>query len=455
MEKVLQRIIKTADLEGLENRQPATLSGGQKQRLAIGSVLAIEPRILCMDEPTTDLDPLGKRGVLEIAGKLRRDGLLSLIILEHETEEALKADRIIVMNEGKIVRDGKPEAVLREVDFFAAVGIMPLQIPQFFSRMGVSRAELPLTPAEGLQKFADLKWTVKREQYAALVAGDLAREEKYGEVILSVSGLEYAYSTGNKVLKGIDLDIREGEFIAILGHNGSGKTTLVKHFNGLLRPTAGQIRVNGKDTGTCNVFEIGQDVGYVFQNPDHQIFSDTVFDEVAFGPRMRGFSPAETRQLVREALQAVDMAGYEEKDPFTLTKGERQRIAVASVLSAKPRIIILDEPTTGLDYKEQRQMMELVKQLNKKGHTIIIVTHTMWVVAEYAHRVAVVRDGLLTLTGRTREIFQKEAELAQSGLKEPHIVEFSNRLGTTVLTVEELLGCIAGAGEKDGDLFIP
>lgn len=454
MKDLLQKIIKVANLEGLEDRQPATLSGGQKQRLAIGSVLAIEPRILCMDEPTTDLDPIGKMGVFEIAGQLQRDGEMTLIIIEHETEETLKADRIIVMNQGKIVRDGKPEAVLREVDFFASLGIIPLQIPQFFSLLGVSREELPLTPAEGVRKFTNLNWEVDQGKYAAVVAGDIAREEKYGKVIISVSGLEHAYSTGNKVLKGIDLEIREGEFIAILGHNGSGKTTLVKHFNGLLQPTSGQIRVNGKENGTHSIFEIGKDVGYVFQNPDHQIFSDTVYDEVAFSPRMRGFSPEETRQLVQEALQAVDMTGYERQDPFALTKGERQRVAVASILSAKPKIIILDEPTTGLDYKEQRQMMELIKRLNNNGHTIIIVTHTMWVVAEYVHRVAVMNDGLITLCGGTREVFQKEAELAKSYLKVPHIVEFSNRLGTTVLAVEEMLACTVRGGDQNGNILV-
>jgi len=154
-------------------------------------------------------------------------------------------------------------------------------------------------------------------------------------------------------------------------------------------------------------------------------------------------------QRVKEALMAVGMEGFEQEDPFCLTKGERQRIAVASVLSAQPKVIILDEPTTGLDYKEQRQMMELVKKLNEKGHTIIIVTHTMWVVAEYAHRVAVIKDGLLTMYGRTRNVFKNEKELAQSFLKVPHIVTLSNSLDFTILSVDELLYCTErGQGER-------
>lgn len=199
--------------------------------------------------------------------------------------------------------------------------------------------------------------------------------------------------------------------------------------------------VNGKDTSRSTVFDIGKDVGYVFQNPDHQIFSDTVYDEVAFSPKMRGFDKTEIDRLVKEASKAVDLEGYEQADPFSLTKGERQRVAVASVLSAQPKIIILDEPTTGLDYKEQLRMMQLIKRLNDNGHTIIMVTHTMWVVAEYAHKVAVIREGTLAMYGRTRDVFADEAELVKAYLKMPPIVSFANRMGKALLSVEELLSC--------------
>jgi len=441
MEKIIERIVKVVKLEGLENRQPSTLSGGQKQRLAIGSVLAIQPKIVCMDEPTTDLDPIGKLGIFQIAKELHQDKDFTLLIIEHETEEALEADRIIVMNQGHIVLDGKPEEILRKVDSFDELGIMPLQIPKFFSSLGLAQEELPLTPETGLEKWKKLNLKIDESKYQDLLAKDEEREQKYGDVVLSVKGLEHVYPNGNKALKGIDLEIRQGEFLAILGHNGSGKTTLVKHFNGLLLPTSGQVVINGKDTREHSIFEIGKDIGYVFQNPDHQIFSDTVFEEVAFSPKMRGCEKEEIEKRVKEALRAVDMEGYEEQDPFSLTKGERQRIAVASVLSAQPGIIILDEPTTGLDYKEQRQMMELVKRLNEEGHTIIMVTHTMWVVAEYAHKVAVIKDGEMIMYGRTREVFSREEQLAESYLKTPQIVTLSNLLGKTVLSIDELLSC--------------
>ena len=184
---------------------------------------------------------------------------------------------------------------------------------------------------------------------------------------------------------------------------------------------------------------LGQTVGYVFQNPDHQIFSDTVFDEVAFGPKIRGMEEDEIKERVEEALAAVRLEGRGDEDPFGLTKGERQRVAVASVLAVRPEVLILDEPTTGLDYAEQRSMMDLVKSLNEAGSTIIVVTHTMWVVAEYAHRAVVIREGRVALQGTVREVFAEEDELRDASLRPPHIVSLGNALGYPVLSVEEML----------------
>ncbi len=440
--KRILEMFELVDLKGMENRQPSTLSGGEKQRLAIGSVLSTYPKIVCMDEPTTDLDPLGKIGIFNIASKLHADEDFTLIIIEHETEESLNADRLILMQEGKILRDGKPRDVLREIEVMDNLGIMSLQIPKYFKeKFGVEKADLPLTPEEGVEQFTALGCAFDEQQYKQLLDADAKREESYGEELIHVEGLEHVYSNGNKALNGMDFSVRDGEFVAILGHNGSGKTTMVKHFNGLLTPTAGKVTVKGFDTTSTSIFEIGKHVGYVFQNPDHQIFSDTVYEEIAFSPKIRGCSEEEIDIRVKEALASVGMSGFEEEDPFSMTKGQRQRIAVASVLSARPEVIILDEPTTGLDYKEQKQMMDLVKKLNQQGHTIIMITHTMWVVSEYAHKVAVIKDGKMMMYGKTRDVFSKDEELAKSFLKTPHIVNMSNRLGQTILSVDELKRC--------------
>lgn len=443
IENRIHQVLSIIKLEGFQNRHPATLSGGQKQRLAIGSVLAARPTIICMDEPTTDLDPLGKTQVFDIASDIREHSDLTLVIIEHETEEALLADRLVFMHDGQIIRDGNPRDLLRDISLMEEIGIMPLQITRFFNLFdSIPKDLLPLTPEEGLQAFRDANLHIDEIRYRRLVEKDWKRQKGYGDPIISIRGLGHVYPGGFKSLSNITLDIREREFIAILGHNGSGKTTLARHLNGLLKPSAGKVTVAGKDTARSSIFEIGKDVGYVFQNPDHQIFSDTVYDEVAFSLKIRKFSEEEIKSRVGEALKAVGLEGYEEEDPFCLTKGNRQRVAVASILSARPKIIILDEPTTGLDYREQKKMMSLIKQLNESGHTIIMITHTMWVVSEYAHKVAVVNKGELVMSGTTREVFAQEDKLANYNLKTPGIVSFSNKLGKTVLSVEELEGCV-------------
>jgi len=430
-------------LEAVRNRPPSTLSGGQKQKLAIASVLALKPSVLVMDEPTTDLDPISKMGICDITHRLCKRDDLTLMVIEHETEEALYADRIVLIKDGKIVTLGPAAEILRDSDMLEGLGIMPLGIPRFFKSMGVPY--LPLTPDEGVKAFQQAGWQISQPVYQTIVADEKAALEKLTRPLIQCRNLEHTYNKGGKALDGVSLDIFEGDMVAIVGQNGSGKTTLVKHFNGLLMPTAGEILVNGQPTAKQGVFKLGQKVGYVFQNPDYQIFSETVFDEVAFSPRLRKLPEEEVTQRVHDALEAVGLAGADEEDPFSLTKSGRQRVAGASVLAAKPEVLILDEPTTGLDYNEQRSMMDMVRHLNETGSTIIFVTHHMWVVAEYAKRVFVMKDGKVFLEGTTREVFSHGDELRDAFLRPPHFVEFSNRLGYTFLTPQEMVKCIEGA----------
>ena len=258
--------------------------------------------------------------------------------------------------------------------------------------------------------------------------------------MLETKGLRYIYPTYHvEALQEIDLSIHEGEFIAILGQNGSGKTTLAKHFNGLLKPTSGHVLVQVKPTTEYSHRELARMVGYVFQNPDHQIFARTVREEVGFGLKVLGESPHIIEERVSEALEAVGLQGYEEEVPFTLTKGERQRVAVASVLAVQPKVIILDEPTTGLDYRHQRNMMEMLKRLNQYGHIIIIITHSMWVASEYANRTIVMGDGCILSDGPTRTVFADEARLAEASLCPSSLVRLSNWLGRKALTVQQMV----------------
>lgn len=436
-EEIRRRVresLATVGLTGLERREPATLSGGQKQRLAIASVLAMEPRVIVMDEPTTDLDPVGKEGVFRVARLLRERAEFTMVVAEHETEELAGADRVVVLDGGRIVADGPPQAVLSRADWLEALGVQPLGAAQVLARLGEPVA---LTVEEAAARLAGRGYRVDPAAAARQDAAKAARAASYGEVVLEARDLTYTYPNGVPALGGANLAVRRGEFVAVVGQNGSGKTTLVKHFNGLLAPTAGEVTVLGRPTTGQSVLQLGRSVGYVFQNPDHQIFAETVFDEVAFGPRNHGVPPAEVKERVAEALAAVGLAGREREDPFAMTKGERQRVAVASVLATRPHVIVLDEPTTGLDYREQRRMMDLVRRLNEAGHTIIIVTHAMWVVAEYAHRTVVVKDGAIRLDGPTRAVMAREEELLAAGLKPPQVVRLGNCLGRPFLSVAE------------------
>lgn len=447
-EEIKQRIdenLKYVGLEEFRNRPPFTLSGGQKQKLAIASVLAMQPKILVMDEPTTDLDPISKQGIFEIINKLRQSDDITLIVVEHETEEALNADRIVLIQNGKLIKSGSVREILQDVDSLEDLGVMPLGIPSFFNKV-LPSSQLPLTPDEGVEAFKQAKLQISESKFEELLLAEKASSQNFSTPIIVCKDLEHTYPNGVNALQGIDLDINRGEMVAIIGQNGSGKTTLAKHFNGLLMPTGGGIKVNDIPTSDQGIFKLGQHVGYVFQNPDHQIFSEFVFDEVAFSPRLRNVPEDVMKERVSEALEAVGLVGYEQEDPFSLTKSGRQRVAVAAVLAIQPDVLILDEPTTGLDYKEQRSMMEMVKRLNERGSTTIFITHHMWVVAEYAQKVFVIKDGKILLKGSTREVFSNEKILEESFLRPPHFVQYANRLGKTFLTPNEMIACLETGG---------
>lgn len=427
-------------LSGFERRNPGTLSGGEKQRLAVASVFSGLPYVLVMDEPTSDLDPIGAEEVHSIAKKLTGEGR-TILFVEHDVRSLSFADRIIIMSDGRIVKDEKSEEVLREPMKFYEFGIRPPEIPFLFSGIRVKGPELPISLDSAVSFMRNNSISISQNLYNEILEKERVRNEKYGETILETCGLSFKYDK-KYAIEDVSLSIREGEFVAIVGQNGSGKSTLVKHFNGLLFQEKGRVVVMGKDTREIPISELARTVGYVFQNPDHQIFARSCIEEVLFGPLNLGVPLLTAKSMCYSALSEVDLAGYEERDPFTLTKSERQRLAVASVLASAPKILIFDEPTTGLDYNQTKRMMELIKRLNEKGRTIIMITHTMWVVAEYAHRTIVMKDGRIVLDGNTREIFSKVEELKETRLLPPETALLSLNFGMIFLYPEEMRKCI-------------
>jgi energy-coupling factor transport system ATP-binding protein len=420
-------------LKSFRQRQPATLSGGQKQRLAIGSVLAMEPDILVMDEPTTDLDPRGAQEVLALAQSLRQEGRTLLMVVP-EPEMALEADQVWLMKAGEIVAQGSPEKILSDLSGLQRCGVKLPSFMELFRALGWPGR--PLTLEEAITLINEHQ--LIKNQNPVLLTEKSSQAQRSN--IIEVEGLGYRYPLAeDKALQGIDLTIQEGEFIALLGQNGSGKTTLAKHFNGLLKSSAGRIWVAGQPISAYSHKALAQKVGYVFQNPDHQIFARTVEEEVGFSLKVLRMDSKTIGKRLKEVLEVVGLEGYEKKVPFTLTKGERQRVAVASVLAAQPQMIILDEPTTGLDYAHQFSIMELLKALNRKGHTIVVITHSMWVAAEYARRTVVLKNGTVLLDGSTRSVFSNPTKLAEASLTPPPLVQLSNWLGTRAMTLKEMV----------------
>lgn len=247
------------------------------------------------------------------------------------------------------------------------------------------------------------------------------------ENVVEVKDLWHVYQPmGHVALKNINLTIKKGEFVALIGQNGSGKTTLIKHLNGLLKPTSGSVRVGGEEVKDQLVSDMAHYIGYVFQNPAHQIFSDSVESEVAFGPKNLGFSPEEVEKAVTETLQDVGLESMRDQMPIMLGRGQMQRLAIASILSMKPQVLIIDEPTTGLDWGECIRVMELVKQLNEAGHTIIMTTHNMNLVSLYASRVVVLRLGEKLLDGPMEEVFSQTEILKTAYIKAPQVYRLTS-----------------------------
>jgi energy-coupling factor transporter ATP-binding protein EcfA2 len=258
------------------------------------------------------------------------------------------------------------------------------------------------------------------------------------KILLKTENLYYRYPTRDEdALYDVNLTIEEGEFLAIIGQNGSGKTTLIKHFNGLLKPTSGRVVVDGQVTTELPTSELAKSVGYVFQNPDHQIFAESVYDEVAFGPKNLGISKENIDIAVGRVLKDMNLEDILEEMPFALSRGARQRLAVASVLAMEPAILIVDEPTTGQDWKESIALLELVRQLNEKGHTCIITTHNMNLVSLFARRVVVMRDARIFLDGLTQDVFCQVSKLLEAGIKPPEVY----RLAKAVIP-DETFDCL-------------
>lgn len=433
LKEIRQRVNQTLEkvrLEGYNQRLTEELSGGEKQRLAIAGVLVMEPEILVLDEPTSELDPVGRSEIYETLDELRQKKDLTILLVEHSSEELIKtADEVIVLSSGEVAWRGVPSDLFRDIPLLRKLGIKPLAVSligwDFFEKGWISFDDVPLdvSAAELLIRVLLPKYGIQKgmqsEEHLQLAKKAVA---------VQVNDLTYQYGSGQSALRGINLTIEAGEFVALIGQNGAGKTTLAKHLNGLLQPTSGEVIVNDMNTLQYTTSHLSKTIGYVFQNPDHQIFSASVEKELEYGLKNAGFQDQEIKERIDQVLQYTGLERYRKVHPFTLGKGERQWIAVASILVLKPAILIIDEPTTGSDWTGIQTMMAMIRDLHEAGTTIIMISHDMDIVAQYAKRVIVMKDGGILLDGNPRDVFSNVEILLDAAIVPPQICRLSARL---------------------------
>lgn len=403
----------------LDKLHPSELSGGQKQRLVIASFIAMRPKILILDEPTSDLDSAGKMEIIEAIAQLKKMAEITVILVEHDPEILKRfADRVAVLSEGRIVAIDTPEIIFSN--------------PEMRKYVEVSELESIIQSDEDFIKKIDID--------AARVYRPKRDEVFSGEMAIEVKDLYYQYPDGARALNGVNLEIRKGEFVALIGQNGSGKSTFSKILSGYLTGWKGEVKILGEDISKRKVREkIPAVVGYVFQNPDHQIFNRRVDTEIEYGLRNIGMGEEEIKKRVEETLARVGLIRKRDEDPLFLSRGEKRRLALASVIAMKPRILIVDEPTTGQDYRMSREIMEILMEMNREGSTIIVITHDMRLVAEFCRRVLVMKRGRIIFDGKPETLFENEELLKESSLIAPREVQLSKKLKETGVMQDLLL----------------
>ena len=458
-EEIGRRIDFALDAVGmLEFRRgtPARLSGGQKQRIAIAGALALKPKILILDESTAMLDPRGRKEVLDVVVKLNKQENMTVLLITHFPEEAMLADRAIVMNEGEIVMQGAPQEILcqeQALEKYRLALPMPVQICRELTKGGLAVGDTlsaQVLAQELAEKLPKGKWEAVQCDGAGMRLtqqdGEIGRVE--------CACLSHTYNPRSpfetQALSDVNLTIESGDFFGIIGHTGSGKSTFVQYLNALIKlPTAekkykpkkgGQpttvLKVNGFDLTNKNTQfkQLRKKVGMVFQYPEYQLFAETVFADVAFGLKNfanKELSENEIRQEVKQAIQTVglDYDQIKNRSPFELSGGQKRRVAIAGVIVTKPEILVLDEPAAGLDPLGKQEIMRLLHDIHKTWcKTVIIVSHDMDEIAENCSRAAVFSEGKTILVATPKEIFSHMEELAQKSLDIPFAAKITHAL---------------------------
>ena len=509
--QIAQRVreaLKGVGLVGFERHETHALSGGQKQRVALAGVLAMEPRVLILDEASSMLDPRGRKGLMKACHVLHERGM-TIVMITHFMEEAAEADRVAVFRAGRVAMLGTPEEILTQADELAQLNLdMPASccLGRSLRAKGV--------PVCAQVREADMVAEIVRA-YAERSGADIARRPfasgsrmldnassaadgiAASEPVIEISHLSHSYSLsarerrrwrkrsttadasskqalwGNDpnspwALRDVTLTVRRGEFLGLAGHTGSGKSTLVQHLNGLIRPQEGNVCALGFDLSSKKgAAAVKAKVGVVFQYPERQLFAETVAQDVAFGPRNLGLPQDEVARRVASSLARVglDLAAIGDKSPFELSGGQQRRVAFAGVLAMEPEVLVLDEPMAGLDPAARRDFLELIGRLHDEGLTVVMVSHSMDDLANCCDRIVVMNEGAVFAEGTPTQVFAHADELKSIGLGVPATQRMAlalaqagvplrcDRLYTVEALADELAGLLLGCA--DGPLRVP
>ena len=463
--QIAQRVreaLKAVGLVGFERHETHALSGGQKQRVALAGVLAMEPRVLILDEASSMLDPRGRKGLMEACHALHERGM-TIVMITHFMEEAAEADRVAVFQAGRVAMLGTPEEILTRADELARLN---LDMPASCCLGRVLRAKgVPIcAQVREADMVADIAQAYAERSRTGIAgrpfASDLRIPDNVSsaidgadalEPVIEISHLSYSYSlsarerrrwhkrsaaesASNKqalwgndpsspwALRNVSLTVRRGEFLGLAGHTGSGKSTLVQHLNGLIRPQEGSVYALGLDlVNKKDAAAVKAKVGVVFQYPERQLFAETVAQDVAFGPHNLGLSQAEVARRVASSLARVglDLATVGDKSPFELSGGQQRRVAFAGVLAMEPEVLVLDEPMAGLDPAARSGFLELIDRLHRDGLTVVMVSHSMDDLANCCDRIVVMNEGAVFAEGAPAQVFAHADELKSIGLGVP------------------------------------
>ena len=437
--------LETVGISDLRNRDLDTLSGGQKQKVAIAAILALKPKVLVLDEPTCALDPVSSRMIFSILQNLNKKFGITIVVIEQKVALLSEyCNRLIVLSKGELVLDAPVSLALKDIELLRKVGINYPRTTRLLKQLQDEQICNPADLTVGVEETVNTIVKTLRTDYSKLSNSNNSNNaesalESHEEAFikdnnsdnsnkpcLSLNNVSFAYANGVKALKDISFNANSGELIALIGRNGAGKTTITKIINGLLRPTEGSVAIDGTDTKSLRISQIAKYVSTLFQNPDRQLCKETVLEEVALSCILIGQNEDEAKARAMEIIDELELDS--KASPFMLSRGQRQMVALAATVVTNPKILLLDEPTCGLDYKECMRIMQVVERLRKNGCCVIMVCHDMEVVLDYATRLITINDGKLIIDGSAYDVFEKPEVCSAAALYPPLLCSVSQGL---------------------------